>query len=175
MWIYKNEARYSKRNRDHSIGSEVFHFGVRSLQTAEVNCRPHWQPNAAEITKGEPLVNQTLTVNWMQTKTVNKMRCTGLQIECSLLLKHLILKFLVLIAPDNFDLVCSWALEYYGDFSSHEALWFFHMPLLALPLSHQYAYSPYCSLYISWGAVKEKMFHNQKHLSWCSFLVFLWP
>ena len=37
----KNEARYSKRNRDHGIGSEVFHFGVRNLQTAEVNCRPH--------------------------------------------------------------------------------------------------------------------------------------
>ena len=40
---------------------------------------------------------------------------------------------------------------------------------------HQYAYSPYCSLYISLGADKENLFNNQSFFSWWSFTLFLWP
>ena len=38
----------------------------------------------------------------------------------------------------------------------------------------QYAYSPYCSLYISWGTDKENLF-NKKELSWWSFPLLSWP
>ena len=38
----------------------------------------------------------------------------------------------------------------------------------------QYAYSPYCSLYISLGTDKENLFYNQE-LSWWSFPLLSWP
>ena len=36
------------------------------------------------------------------------------------------------------------------------------IPLLALYTQHKYAYSPYCSLYISLGADKENLFYDQE-------------